>query len=102
MKDRREQHTVLGIVPARSGSKGIAGKNIRTLGGKPLLAYTASAALRAAYLSRVLLSTDDPEIAAIGKAVGLEVPFLRPAALALDSTPMVEVILDSIRRVRAA
>src|SRR5690242_11974586 len=45
MKDRREQHTVLGIVPARSGSKGIAGKNIRTLGGKPLLAYTASAAL---------------------------------------------------------
>jgi CMP-N,N'-diacetyllegionaminic acid synthase len=96
-----EQHTVLGIVPARSGSKGIARKNIRPLSGKPLLAHTANAALNAANLSRVVLSTDDPEIAAVGKAAGLEVPFLRPPELALDSTPMIEVILHAIRWIQA-
>jgi CMP-N,N'-diacetyllegionaminic acid synthase len=101
MNVQEKQRTVLGIVPARSGSKGIARKNIRILGGKPLLAYTASAALSSTLLSRVLLSTDDPEIAAIGKAEGLEA-FLRPAELALDSTPMIDVILDAIRHVEAA
>lgn len=101
MRDQVAQHTVLGIVPARSGSKGIARKNIRPLGGKPLLAHTANAALSAANLSRVVLSTDDAEIAAIGKAAGLEVPFLRPPELALDSTPMIEVILHAIRWIQA-
>jgi CMP-N,N'-diacetyllegionaminic acid synthase len=101
MRDQVEQHTVLGIVPARGGSKGIVRKNIRLLGGKPLLEHTASAALGAAYLSRVLLSTDDTEIAAIGKAAGLEVSFLRPAELALDSTPMIEVVLHAIQWIRA-
>jgi CMP-N,N'-diacetyllegionaminic acid synthase len=102
MNAQEKQRTVLGIVPARSGSKGIARKNIRILGGKPLLAYTASAALSSTHLSRVLLSTDDPEIAAIGKAEGLEVAFLRPAELALDSTPMIDVILDAVRHVQEA
>ncbi len=97
MSDLIVQRTVLGIVPARGGSKGIARKNIRLLGGRPLIAYTASAALTSACLSRVLLSTDAPEIAEIGKAVGLDVPFLRPAEFALDSTPMIDVVLHAIR-----
>jgi CMP-N,N'-diacetyllegionaminic acid synthase len=88
--------TVLGLVPARGGSKGIPRKNIRALDGTPLLVYTARAALNAASLSRILLSTDDPEIAAVGRSAGLEVPFLRPANLALDSTPMVQVVLHAI------
>jgi CMP-N-acetylneuraminic acid synthetase len=97
MKEKTSEHTVLGIVPARGGSKGIVRKNIRLLGGKPLIAYTASAAQKSACLSRVLLSTDDKEIAEIGKSVGLSVPFLRSAELALDSTPMIDVVLHAIR-----
>ncbi|HEY3974976.1 MAG TPA: acylneuraminate cytidylyltransferase family protein [Candidatus Sulfotelmatobacter sp.] len=89
--------TVLGIVPARGGSKGVSRKNIRLLDGQPLLAYTASAAHMACSLSRVLLSTEDPEIAEVGKSLGLDVPFLRPVELALDATPMIDVILHTIR-----
>jgi CMP-N,N'-diacetyllegionaminic acid synthase len=94
-------HSVLGIVPARGGSKGIPRKNIRSMAGTPLLLYTARAALQAVSLSRILLSTDDLEIAAIGRSAGLEVPFLRPAELSLDSTPMVQVVLHAIAWVRA-
>ncbi len=94
-------HSVLGIVPARGGSKGIPRKNARSMAGKPLLEYTAHAALSASSLSRILLSTDDPEIAAIGRAAGLEAPFLRPAELSLDSTPMVQVVLHVIEWVQA-
>jgi CMP-N,N'-diacetyllegionaminic acid synthase len=97
MKAQTSGLTVLGIVPARGGSKGILRKNIRLLDGKPLLAYTASAAQKSASLTRVLLSTDDPEIAEIGKSGGLDVPFLRPAELAVDSTPMIDVVLHAIR-----
>jgi len=93
--------SVLGLVPARGGSKGIPRKNIRTMAGTPLLVYTARAALKAASLSRILLSTDDPEIAAVGRSAGLEVPFLRPAELSLDSTPMLQVVLHAIAWVRA-
>src|SRR5258708_4137057 len=97
MKQQTSEPAVLGIVPARGGSKGIVRKNIRVLDGKPLLAYTASAARQSVCLSRVLLSTDDPEIAEVGRAAGLDVPFLRPAELALDSTPMIDVVLHAIR-----
>jgi CMP-N-acetylneuraminic acid synthetase len=97
-----ERRTVLGIIPARGGSKGIPRKNIRLLAGKPLLAYTAAAALGAKSLTRIILSTDDLEIAAIGEAAGLEVPFLRPAELAVDSTPMVDVVLHALRWVESA
>lgn len=97
METPRGGGAVLGLVPARGGSKGIARKNARVLAGKPLLAYTADAARNARGMSRVLLSTDDPEIASIGKAAGLEVPFLRPAELAVDSTPMIDVVLHVIR-----
>jgi CMP-N,N'-diacetyllegionaminic acid synthase len=87
---------VLGIVPARGGSKGIPGKNVRPLGGKPLLVHTAEAALAARRLSRVVLTTDDEKIAEVGRACGLEVPFLRPAELAMDDTPTLPVLQHAV------
>ena len=87
---------VLGLIPARGGSKGVPRKNIRALGGKPLLAYTAEAALAAKRLTRVILSTDDEDIASIGENCGLEVPFLRPAELAEDTTPTLPVVQHAI------
>ncbi len=87
---------VLGVVPARGGSKGVPGKNIRLLGGKPLLQYTAEAALGSRLLSRVILSTEDEEIAKVGVECGLEVPFFRPARLAEDDTPMLPVVHHAV------
>lgn len=88
---------ILGLIPARGGSKGIPRKNIVPLAGKPLLAWTCEAALASRALSRVVLSTDNEEIAAVGRACGVEVPFRRPAELARDDTPSVEVALHAIR-----
>ncbi len=92
---------VLGLVPARGGSKGIPHKNIRLLGGKPLLCYTAQAAQAARRLTRTILSTDDEEIAAVGRACGLTVPFLRPARLAQDDTPTLPVVQHALAWVEA-
>jgi len=92
---------VLGIVTARSGSKGIPQKNIAPLLGKPLLAYTALAARSAKRLTRTVLSTNDEGIAALGREWGLEVPFLRPAELAQDDTPTIPVLQDVVRRLEA-
>jgi CMP-N-acetylneuraminic acid synthetase len=89
----------LGVIPARAGSKGVPGKNVRPLAGKPLLRYTAEAALRAKSLSRVILSTDSEEIAALGAACGLEVPFLRPPELAQDSSPTLPVLQHAVRTI---
>jgi CMP-N-acetylneuraminic acid synthetase len=89
--------SVLGLVPARGGSKGIPRKNIRLLAGKPLLQYTAEAARDARRLAHVALTTDDDEIAAVGRSCGLEVPFLRPPDLAQDSTPMLPVVQHALR-----
>lgn len=88
---------VLGLIPARGGSKGVPRKNIRLLRGKPLLQYTAEAALAAGRLTHTILSTDDEEIAAAGRACGVDVPFLRPAALAGDTTPMLPVVQHALR-----
>lgn len=88
---------VLGLVPARGGSKGIPRKNIKPLAGRPLLTYTVEAALAADRLDRVVLTTDDEEIAALGKALGLDVPFLRPRELAEDDTPMLPVVQHALR-----
>jgi CMP-N-acetylneuraminic acid synthetase len=79
--------SVLALIPARGGSKSLPRKNIRLLGGHPLLAYSIAAGLAATKVDRVLVSTDDPEIAAVARAYGAEVPFLRPADLAQDDTP---------------
>jgi CMP-N-acetylneuraminic acid synthetase len=88
--------TFLGLIPARGGSKSIPRKNVALLAGKPLLAYTAAAALGAASLAHTALSTDDAEIAAIGRGLGLDVPFLRPADLADDAAPMLPVMQHAI------
>ncbi len=93
--------SVLGVVLARGGSKGIPRKNVALLAGKPLLAYTAAAALQAKRLSRVILSTEDEEIAAIGRQLGLEVPSLRPRDLAQDDTLAIDVLLHVIREVES-
>lgn len=87
---------VLGLIPARGASKGVPRKNIKELCGKPLLAYTAESALSANRLSRVILSTEDEEIAWVGREVGLDVPFMRPAYLAADDTPTLPVVLHAI------
>ena len=87
---------VLGVIPARGGSKGIPNKNLHPLAGRSLLAYTADAAARSRRLSRVVLSTDDHSIAEAGRALGLEVPFMRPANLASDEAPMLAVLQHGI------
>jgi len=92
---------VIGIVTARGGSKGIPRKNLALLAGKPLLAWTAESALAAKNLDRVVLSTDDEEIAEVGRKLGLEVPFLRPPELALDETTTLPVLQDVVRRLDA-
>lgn len=88
---------VLGIIPARGGSKGVPRKNLRILAGKPLLQYTAEAALASTRLSRIILTTEDLEIAEAGRQCGIEVPFLRPESLARDDTPMLPVIRHAVK-----
>src|SRR5262245_12626531 len=88
---------VLGLIPARGGSKSIPRKNISPLAGRPLLAYTCEAALGSHRLTRVLLSTDDEEIAQVGRVCGVEVPFLRPLELARDDTPSLPVAQHAVR-----
>jgi CMP-N,N'-diacetyllegionaminic acid synthase len=83
---------ILGIIPARGGSKGIPGKNIRLLGGKPLIYYSIHSAIESNIIDRLILTTDSSKIAEIGKNMGAEVPFLRPPNLAQDDTPMRPVI----------
>ncbi|MFM8533064.1 MAG: cytidylyltransferase domain-containing protein [Acidimicrobiia bacterium] len=90
---------VLGIITARGGSKGIPGKNLKLLAGKPLLAYTIEAA-RQAGLDRVILSTEDAAIADAGRALGVEVPFTRPAELSRDDTPHLPVIQHAVEWLR--
>src|SRR5688572_13525430 len=87
---------VLGVIPARGGSKGIPRKNLAPLGGRPLIAYTCDAARESRRLTRVMVSTDDEAIATAAQGRGVEAPFLRPVLLALDDTPIVDVLLDLV------
>lgn len=89
--------TVLGIIPARGGSKGIPRKNIQELGGKPLIAWTIEAAKGALCIDRIIVSTEDEEIAAFARALGAEVPFIRPLELAADDTPGIDPIHHAIK-----
>ncbi len=77
---------ILAIIPARGGSKGIPRKNIRPFAGHPLIAFSIAAALQAGTVTRLIVTTDDEEIAAVAKQYGAEAPFLRPAELAQDRT----------------
>jgi CMP-N,N'-diacetyllegionaminic acid synthase len=87
---------VLGIIPARGGSRRIPRKNIRLLAGKPLIAYTIEAALHSTSIERLVVSTDDKKIAQVARKWGVEVPFLRPADLAKDDTPDQPVFLHAL------
>ena len=91
---------VLGIMTARGGSKGIPGKNIKLLKDKPLIAYTIEAARKSAVLDRIILSTDDVEIARVASGYGCEVPFMRPANLADDKTAHLPVIQHALNWLR--
>lgn len=84
---------VLGLVLARGGSKGIPRKNIAPVAGKPMMAWTIEAALASGVFSRLIVSTDCPDIAAVAREFGAEVPFMRPAELAQDHTPGLDVTL---------
>ena len=88
---------VLGLVPARGNSRGAVPDNASRLAGRPLLAYTADCAARSRSLARVVLSTEDPEIAAIAQSCGLDVPFLRPAELAAEGAPLLSVVDHALR-----
>lgn len=88
---------VLGVIPARGGSKGIPGKNIKRLAGKPLIAYTSESAKKSNLLSRVILSSDSEEIIKVARDLGIEVPFRRPEVLAQDSTPTLEVVRHAVK-----
>lgn len=87
---------ILGFIPARGGSKGIPGKNIKSLGGKSLLSYTAESAKASNLITRVILSSDDPGIITIAKEQGIEVPFKRPQELAGDTTTSLAVIQHAL------
>ena len=89
---------VLAVIPARGGSKGVPRKNIRPICGKPILAYTIEAALAARHsLRRIIVSTDDPEIAEAAHEYGAEVPFMRPKHLAGDQVPTLPVLQHAVR-----
>ncbi len=89
---------LLAVIPARGGSKRIPGKNIRPLGGRPLLAHTVEAALDSGLFARTVVSTDSPEIAELAVRAGAEVPFIRDESLADDHTPVSRVTVDALRR----
>ena len=93
---------ILCVVPARGGSKGVPRKNLRVVGGKPLLVWTVEQALSAHPAMDVVVSTDDDEIADVARSAGALVPFLRPAELARDTTPTEPVVRHAIAAARAA
>jgi CMP-N,N'-diacetyllegionaminic acid synthase len=88
---------VLGVITARGGSKGIPGKNLKPLAGKPLIAYTVEAARESSVFDRLVLSTDAPDIADAVRSLGCEVPFMRPADLARDDTPHLPVLQHALQ-----
>ena len=91
---------VLALVPARGGSKGIPRKNLLPAGGKPLIAHSIELALASRHTTRVLVSTDDEEIARVARACGADVPFMRPAAFAQDLSPDIDVFRHTLEWLR--
>lgn len=94
---RTEKQKILAIIPARGGSKGIPRKNIADLCGKPLIAYSIETALHSKYINRIIVSTDDKEIADIAEQYGAEVPFLRPKSMARDNSSIGESIQYTLK-----
>lgn len=92
---------ILGLIPARSGSKGVPGKNIRPLAGKSLVQRAFESAAASGVLERIILSTDDLEIAEAAKGFGLESPFLRPPEFSHDKSPMIDVAIHALMMLKA-
>lgn len=93
------ENSVLALIPARGGSKGVPGKNILSVGGRPLIAWTVDAARRSRYIDRVVLSSDDAAIADAASRAGCEVPFVRDPSLATDTASSIDVVIDALNRV---
>ena len=91
---------ILCTLSARGGSKGVPGKNIRDLGGLPLIAWTIREARKSAYLDRIVVSSDDEAILAVARSHGADTPFVRPAELARDDTPGVDPVLHALEALR--
>ncbi|HEX9660078.1 MAG TPA: acylneuraminate cytidylyltransferase family protein, partial [Rhodothermales bacterium] len=90
---------VLAVIPARGGSKGVPRKNLVQLCGRPLIAYTIGAGLSATSVSRLVVSTEDEEIASVARSLGADVPFIRPATLATDTAQSLPVVQHAIQAV---
>lgn len=97
VKDNKGDLKILGIIGARSGSKGVRGKNIKLLGGKPLMGWIISTAKRSRYIDRLIVSTNSTRYAGIARRFGAETPFLRPRELANSLTPELEYIRHALR-----
>jgi len=91
---------VLAIIPARGGSKGVPGKNIRKLNGKPLIGYTVETAKKSKYVNRVVVSTDNQKIANLAKSFGAEIPFVRPKYLAVSSAKTIDVVKHTLKTLK--
>lgn len=91
-----DDKTVLGVILARGGSKGLLRKNVRNLAGKPLIAWTIEAGHESEYLDRLILSSDDDEIMAVAREYGCEIPFRRPAELARDDSTSMDALLHAL------
>jgi CMP-N-acetylneuraminic acid synthetase len=92
---------ILAVVPARGGSKGIPGKNVRPLGGLPLLGWTLNVARDSGVIDRLVVSTDDARVAAIAAELGAPVPWMRPPELATDASPTIDAVLHVLDRLAA-
>jgi len=96
-----KNNKLIALIPARGGSKGLTRKNVRLLMGRPLIEWTVEAAKKSKYLDKIIVSTEDAEIADIARRCGAEVPFLRPARLAGDHSLVTDValhVIDSLKR----
>jgi CMP-N-acetylneuraminic acid synthetase len=96
MKNKAAKLHIVGMIPARAGSKGIKNKNLRLVGGKPLILHTIEAAKKSRWLSRVLFSTDSPKMRDLALRNGIEAPFLRPDEFARDTTCMTDVMTHCV------
>jgi CMP-N,N'-diacetyllegionaminic acid synthase len=94
----QEAPRILGVIPARGGSKGLGRKNIRLVGGRPMISWTIEAAHSSKLLDRTILSSDDREIIEISKGYGCDVPFIRDSSLAGDNARTIDVVVDALKR----
>jgi N-acylneuraminate cytidylyltransferase len=96
-----KRYRLLAVIPARGGSKGVPGKNVRLLAGKPLIGWTIEQAAQSRYIDRVIVSSEDEEICQVAKESGAEVPFVRPLALATDTATGVDVLCHAVENAGA-